>query len=103
MSRSHDSFGVGAGEGLAAVCGHQSGDEGAWAAMPSSSLGDRSNRIETSASRHRFRFIYGRDKRGRSREKRQECRFPERLRQARPLAVAVERGEIRRVPYQLED
>ena len=55
-----------------------------------------------SASRHRLRFIYGRDKRGRSREKRQECRFPERLRQARPLAVAVERGEIRRVPYQLE-
>ena len=56
-----------------------------------------------SASRHQLRFIYGRDKRGRSREKRQECRFPERLRQARPLAVAVERGEIRRVPYQLED
>ena len=43
-------FGVGAGEGLAAVCGHQSGDEGTWAAMPSSSLGDRSNRII------RFRF-----------------------------------------------
>ena len=56
-----------------------------------------------SASRHQLRFIYGRDKRGRSREKRQECRFPERLRQARPLAVAVERGEIRRVSYQLED
>ena len=56
-----------------------------------------------SASRHQLRLIYGRDKRGRSREKRQECRFPERLRQARPLAVAVERGEIRRVSYQLED
>ena len=39
-----------AGEGLAAVRGHQSGGEGAWAAMPSSSLGDRSNRII------RFRF-----------------------------------------------
>ena len=50
MSRSHDSFGVGAGEGLAAVRGHQSGDEGAWAAMSAFSLGDRSNRII------RFRF-----------------------------------------------
>ena len=50
MSRSHDSFGVGAGEGLAAVRGHQSRGEGAWAAMPSLSLGDRSNRII------RFRF-----------------------------------------------
>ena len=56
-----------------------------------------------SASRQQLRFFFGRDKRGRSREKRQECRFPERLRQARPLAVAVERREIRRAPYQLED
>ena len=50
MSRSHDNLGVGAGEGLAAVCGHQSGGEGTWAAMPSSSPGDQSNRII------RFRF-----------------------------------------------
>ena len=50
MSRSHDGFGVGAGEGLAAVRDHQSGGEGAWAAMPAFSLGDRSNRII------RFRF-----------------------------------------------
>ena len=43
-------FGGGAGEGLAAVRGHQSGGEGTWAAMPAFSLGDRSNRII------RFRF-----------------------------------------------
>ena len=34
MSRSHDNFGVGAGEGLAAVCGHQSGAKGMWAVKP---------------------------------------------------------------------
>ena len=34
MSRSHDSFGVGAGEGLAAVRGHQSGDQGVRVVMP---------------------------------------------------------------------
>ena len=43
-------FEVGADEGLAAVRGHQSEGEGTWAAMPSFSLGDRSNRII------RFRF-----------------------------------------------
>ena len=34
MSRSHDSFGVGAGEGLAAVRGHQSGAKGMLAVKP---------------------------------------------------------------------
>ncbi len=34
MSRSHDSFGVGAGEGLAAVRGYQSGIKGMQAGMP---------------------------------------------------------------------
>ena len=34
MSRSHDSFGGGAGEGLAAVRGHQSGAKGMQAEMP---------------------------------------------------------------------
>ena len=34
MLRSFDNFGGGAGEGLAAVCGHQSGVKGIRAAMP---------------------------------------------------------------------
>ena len=34
-------FGVGAGEGRAAMCGHQSGDQGVWVEKPVSSLGDR--------------------------------------------------------------
>ena len=34
-------FGVGAGEGLAAVRGHQSGDKGMRVVKPVSSLGDR--------------------------------------------------------------
>ena len=34
-------FGGGAGEGLAAMCGHQSGDQGVWVEKPVSSLGDR--------------------------------------------------------------
>ena len=34
-------FGVGAGEGLAAVCGHQSGAQGMRVVKPVSSLGDR--------------------------------------------------------------
>ena len=52
------SFGVGAGEGLAAVGGHQSGDEGAWAAMPASSLGDRSDHGSfDSAFRHQLILV----------------------------------------------
>ena len=69
-----NNFGVGADEGLAAVCGHQSEGEGTWAAMPAFPLGDQSNRIETSASRQQLRYVFGRDglvlgrdKRGRSR------------------------------------
>ena len=50
MSRSHDGFGVGVGEGPAAVCGHQSGAQGMRAVMPAFSPGDRNNRII------RFRF-----------------------------------------------
>ena len=34
-------FGVGAGEGRAAVCGHQSGDQGVWVVKPMSSPGDQ--------------------------------------------------------------
>ena len=34
-------FEVGAGEGLAAVCGHQSGDKGMRVVKPVSSMGDR--------------------------------------------------------------
>ena len=34
-------FGVGAGEGLAAVCGHQSGAQGMRVVKPVSSMGDR--------------------------------------------------------------
>ena len=56
-------LGVGAGEGLAAVCGHQF--EGEWGVASSKC----------------------RDKRGHSREKRRECRFPERPRQARSLPL----------------
>ena len=63
-----NNFGVGADEGLAAVCGHQSEGEGTWAAMPAFPLGDQSNRIETSASRQQLRYVFGRDKRGRSRD-----------------------------------
>ncbi len=37
----HIDFGVGAGEGLAAVCGHQSGGQGMRVVKPVSSLGDR--------------------------------------------------------------
>ena len=33
-------LGGGVGEGLAAVCGHESGDEGMWVAIPAISLGD---------------------------------------------------------------
>ncbi len=50
MLRSFDNFGGGAGEGLAAVCGHQSGVKGIRAAMPVFSPGVQSNRII------RFRF-----------------------------------------------
>ena len=56
-----NNFGVGADEGLAAVCGHQSEGEGTWAAMPAFPLGDQSNRIETSASRQQLRYVFGRD------------------------------------------
>ena len=40
MSFTRDDFGVGAGEGLAAVCGHQSGAQGMRVVKPVSSLGD---------------------------------------------------------------
>ena len=33
-------LGGGAGEGLAAVCGHESGEEGMWVAILAFSLGD---------------------------------------------------------------
>ncbi len=50
MSRSLDSLGVGAGEGLAAMRGYQSEGRGIRAAMPVFSPGDQSNLIL------RFRF-----------------------------------------------
>ena len=75
------SFGVGAGEWLAAVRGHQSGGEGTWAAMPSSSPGDQSNRII------RFRFPA-------------PTPFSFRARGTRAPTDAVVAG---RPPYQLED
>lgn len=56
-------FGGGAGEGLAAVRGHQSGDEGIRAVMPAFSLGDQNDLGSyDSASRHRLHFIFGRSK-----------------------------------------
>ena len=44
MSLTGDNFGVGAGEGRAAVCGHQSGDQGVRVEIPVFSSGDRSHR-----------------------------------------------------------
>ena len=41
MSLTGDNFGVGAGEGLAAVCGYQSGDQGVRVVKPMSSSGDQ--------------------------------------------------------------
>ena len=52
MSRSHDNLGVGAGEGRAAVRGHQSGDEGTWAEMPVFSREIEAIGSFDSASRH---------------------------------------------------
>ena len=81
MSFTRDDFGVGAGEGLAAVRGHQSGGEGAWAAMPAFSLGDRSNRII------RFRFPT-------------PTPF---LFQARGTRAPTDAARAGRAPYRLED
>ncbi len=92
MSRSHDSFGVGAGEGLAAVRGHQSGGEGTWAAMPSSSLGDQSNLGSyDSASRHQLRFYLG-----------HAGRVPLPMRRSRGDRPTRDSARSASAPYQLE-
>ena len=52
MSRLFDYFGGGAGEGLAAVCGHQSGAKGMRAAIPAFSREIEAIGSYDSASRH---------------------------------------------------
>jgi len=95
-----DNFGVCAGEGLAAVRGHQSGGEGAWAAMPAFSLGDRSNRII------RFRFPAPTPFSFRSQ---QAATLPMRRarralgRAAKMAAFPVSAARSASAPYQLED
>ena len=59
MSRLFDYFGGGAGEGLAAVCGHQSGARGMRAAMPVFSREIEAIGSYDSASWHLLRFIFG--------------------------------------------
>ena len=59
MLRSFDNFGGGAGEGLVAVCGHQSGGEGIRAAMPVFSREIEAIGSYDSASWHLLRFIFG--------------------------------------------
>ena len=55
-------FGVGAGEGLAAVCGHQFGVKGCWLRCPYSPWEIEAIGSFDSASRHQLRFLFGRSK-----------------------------------------
>ena len=57
-------FGVGVGEGLAAVCGHQFGDKGMRVVKPVSSMGDRNGVGVMFRFPAPTPFLFGRDKRG---------------------------------------
>ena len=92
MSRSHDSFGVGAGEGLAAVRGHQSGDEGMRAEKPVFSREIEAIGSFDSASRHQLRFLFG-----------HAGRVPLPMRRSRGDRPTRDSARSASAPYQLED
>ena len=100
MLRSHDSFGGGAGEGLAAVRGHQSGAKGMQAEMPAFSREIEAIGSYDSASRHQLRFLFGHA--GRVPLPMQRARGAL-GRAAKMAAFPVSAARSASAPYQLED
>ena len=91
MLRSHDSFGGGAGEGLAAVRGHQSGAKGMQAEMPAFSREIEAIGSFDSASRHQLRFYF-----------RHAGRVPLPMRRSRGDRPTRDSVRSASAPYQLE-